>query len=86
MKSANPLVDEVRAARNALAKKSGNDLQKIVDAARVRQGRSRHKLETQVRTKTKASKRAQTAASCSRRTRDPGHRLSRSSYLPSLGR
>jgi hypothetical protein len=40
MEPSNPIVDEVRAAREALAKESGDDIEKIVEAARRRQAAS----------------------------------------------
>jgi hypothetical protein len=40
MEPSNSIVDEVRAARAALAKKSDDDIEKIVEAARKRQAES----------------------------------------------
>lgn len=40
MKSSDSIVDEVRAAREALATESDDNLQKIVEAARARQSQS----------------------------------------------
>ena len=40
MEPSNSIVDEVRAAREALAKKSDDDIEKIVEAARKRQAES----------------------------------------------
>lgn len=40
MEPSNPIIDEVRAAREALARESGDDIEKIVEAARQRQAES----------------------------------------------
>jgi hypothetical protein len=40
MEPSNPIIDEVREAREALARESGDDLEKIVEAARRRQAES----------------------------------------------
>ena len=40
MNSSDLIVDEVRAAREALARESDNDIEKIVEAARARQAQS----------------------------------------------
>ena len=40
MEPSNPIIGEVRAAREALAKESGDDIAKIVEAARQRQAES----------------------------------------------
>ncbi len=40
MKYSDTIVDEVRAAREALARESGDDIEKIVEAARARQAQS----------------------------------------------
>ena len=40
MNVSDSIVDEVRAAREAIAQESDNDLEKIVEAARVRPSRS----------------------------------------------
>jgi hypothetical protein len=40
MEPSNPIIDEVRAAREALATESGDDIEKIVEAARRRQAES----------------------------------------------
>jgi hypothetical protein len=34
MEPSNPIIDEVRAAREALARESGDDMEKIVEAAK----------------------------------------------------
>jgi hypothetical protein len=46
MKSSDSIIDEVRAAREALAKKSGDNLEKIVEAARTRQSKSGREIVT----------------------------------------
>jgi hypothetical protein len=58
MKSTNSIVDEVRAAREALAKESDDNLEKIVEAARARQSRSRREVVTHPPRKTGSAKRA----------------------------
>jgi hypothetical protein len=40
MEPSNPIIDEVRAVREALARESGDDIEKIVEAARRRQAES----------------------------------------------
>jgi hypothetical protein len=40
MEPSNPIIGEVRAAREALAKESGDDIERIVEAARQRQAES----------------------------------------------
>jgi len=40
MTNSDAIVDEVRAAREALARESGDDIEKIVEAARARQAKS----------------------------------------------
>lgn len=40
MRQSDPIVDEVRAARDAIAKESDYDIGKIADAVRVRETRS----------------------------------------------
>jgi hypothetical protein len=42
MKNSNPIVDEVRAARDSIAKKYDYDIAKIAEAVRVREARSGH--------------------------------------------
>ena len=40
MEPSNPIIDEVRAAREARAKESGDDIERIVEAAKKRQAES----------------------------------------------
>ncbi len=58
MKPSDSIVDEVRAAREALAKESGDDIEKIVEAARRRQSKSGRKVVTLPPRKTDSAKRA----------------------------
>ena len=58
MKPSNAIVDEVRGAREALARESGDDLEKIVEAARVRQSKSDRKTVSLPPKKTGSAKRA----------------------------
>ena len=52
------IVDEVRAAREAIAKESGNDLDKIVEAARLRQSMGGREIVTLPQKKADSAKRA----------------------------
>lgn len=52
------IVDEVRAAREALAKESDDNLEKIVEAARARQSQSGRKVVTHPPRKATSAKRA----------------------------
>ena len=58
MKPSDSMVDEVRAAREAVAKESGDDIEKIVEAARARQSRSGRTVVTLPPRKTDSAKRA----------------------------
>ena len=58
MNVSDSIVDEVRAAREAIAKESGNDLEKIVEAARVRQSMSGREIVTLPPKKADSAKRA----------------------------
>ena len=58
MNVSNSIVDEVRAAREAIAQESDNDLEKIVEAARVRQSRSGRESVTLPPKKADSAKRA----------------------------
>lgn len=58
MKSSDSIVDEVRAAREALAKESDDNLEKIVEAARARQSQSGREVVTRPPRKTDSAKRA----------------------------
>ncbi len=58
MKPSDSILDEVRAAREALAKESGDDIEEIVEAARDRQSKSGHKVVTLPPRKTDSAKRA----------------------------
>ena len=58
MKSSDSIVDEVRAAREALAKESDDNLEKIVEAARARQSESGRKIVTLPPKKTDSAQRA----------------------------
>jgi len=58
MKPLNSIVDEVRGAREALARESDDDLEKIVEAARVRQSKSGRKAVSLPPKKTGSAKRA----------------------------
>jgi hypothetical protein len=40
MEPSNPIIDEVRAAREALAREAGDDMETIVEAVRQRQAES----------------------------------------------
>jgi hypothetical protein len=40
MENRDPIVDEVRTARDAIAKEHGNDIKKIADAMRIRESQS----------------------------------------------
>ena len=46
MRHPDPIVDEVRAARDAIAKEFGYDIDKIVQAMKARESRSGRKLVT----------------------------------------
>jgi hypothetical protein len=58
MKSSDSIVDDVRAAREALAKQSDDNLEKIVEAARARQAKSGREIVTLHPKKTDSAKRA----------------------------
>ena len=58
MKSSDSIVDEVRAAREALAKESDDNLEKIVEAARARQSQSGREVVTRPPRKIDSAKRA----------------------------
>ena len=58
MKSSDSIVDEVRAAREAIAKESGDNLEKIVEAARARQSKSGREIVRLPPKKTDSAKRA----------------------------
>ena len=58
MKPSDSIVDEVRAAREALARESDDDLEKIVEAARVRQSQIGREIVTRPPKKTGSAKRA----------------------------
>jgi hypothetical protein len=58
MKSSDSIVDEVRAAREALAKESDDNLERIVEAARARQSKSGRKIVTLRPKKTDSAHRA----------------------------
>lgn len=58
MTSSDPIVDEVRAAREALARVAGDDIEKIVEAARARQVQSGRTVITLPPRKTQPAKRA----------------------------
>ena len=58
MSVSDPIVDEVRAAREALAQASGDDIEKIVEAARARQAQGGHTVITLPPKKTQPAKRA----------------------------
>ncbi|MBK9240553.1 MAG: hypothetical protein IPL75_09900 [Acidobacteria bacterium] len=58
MKSDNAIVDEVRAARKAIARKSGDDLGKIVEAARARQAKGSRNVVSRSQKKAGSAKRA----------------------------
>ena len=58
MKSSDSIVDEVRAAREAIAKESDDDLEKIVEAARARQSKGGREVVTLPPKKTDSAKRA----------------------------
>ncbi len=58
MKSSDSIVDEVRAAREALAKESGDNLEKIVEAARARQSQSGRQVVTHPPRKPGSARRA----------------------------
>jgi hypothetical protein len=58
MKSSDSIVDEVRAAREALAKESADNLEKIVEAARARQSKGGRKIVTLPPKKTDSAQRA----------------------------
>jgi hypothetical protein len=46
MSATNPILDEIHAVREALAKESGYDAEKIAEAARTRQAKSGRKAVT----------------------------------------
>jgi hypothetical protein len=58
MKSSDSIVDEVRAAREALAKASDDNLEKIVEAARARQSQSGREAVTRPPRRAGSAKRA----------------------------
>jgi hypothetical protein len=58
MEPSNPIIDEVRAAREALARESGDDIEKIVEAARQRQNESGRTVVTLPPKPPQATKRA----------------------------
>ena len=58
MKSSDAIVDEVRAAREALAKESDDNLEKIVEAARARQAKSGRQVVTHPPRRAGSAKRA----------------------------
>ena len=58
MKPSDSILDEVRAAREALAKVSGDDIERIAEAARTRQSKSGRKVVTLPPRKTDSAKRA----------------------------
>ncbi len=58
MNVSNSIIDEVRAAREAIAKESDDDLDKIVEAARVRQSASGREIVTFPPKKADSAKRA----------------------------
>ena len=58
MKPSDSIVDEVRAAREALVKESGDDIEKFVEAARARQSKCGRKVVTLPPRKTDSAKRA----------------------------
>ena len=71
MTSSNSIVDEVRAAREALAKESDDHLEKIVEAARARQSHSRRDVVARPRRKTGSAKRASRKSRQKSRRRPP---------------
>lgn len=58
MKRSDSIVDEVRGAREALARQSDDDLDKIVEAARARQSKSGRKAVSLPPKKLGSAKRA----------------------------
>lgn len=58
MKSSDSIVDEVRAAREAIAKASDDNLEKIVEAARARQSQGGRQVVTHAPRKAVSAKRA----------------------------
>jgi hypothetical protein len=58
MNLSDSIVDEVRAAREALARESDDDIEKIVEAARARQAQSGRESITLPPKKTDSAKRA----------------------------
>lgn len=58
MKLSDSIVDEVRAAREALARESDDDMEKIVEAARARQLQSGREVVTLPPKPTDSAKRA----------------------------
>ncbi len=58
MKTPDSIIDEVRAAREALAKESDDNFEKIVEAARARQAKSGRKVVTHPPRRTDPAKRA----------------------------
>ena len=58
MKASDSIVDEVRAAREAIAKASDDNLEKIVEAARARQSQGGRQVVTQAPRKAVSAKRA----------------------------
>lgn len=58
MKVSDSIVDEVRAVRDALARESDDDMEKIVEAARARQAQSGREVVTLPPKATNSAKRA----------------------------
>lgn len=58
MSVSDPIVEEVRATREALARASGDDIEKIVEAARARQAQGGRAVITLPPKRTQAAKRA----------------------------
>ena len=58
MKVADSIVDEVRTARQVIAKESGDDLEQIVEAARLRQSSGGRKVVRLPPKRTESAKRA----------------------------
>ena len=58
MNTSDSIIDEVRAAREALTRESGDDIEKIVEAARVRQAQGGRTVVTLSPRRTEPAKRA----------------------------